>query len=204
MRMDKLTTNFQQALADAQSLAVGRDHQFIEPAHVLAALLEQQGGSVVGILTKAGVNLNLLRSQLGEALDRVPERRGRARRSAHRQRAQQAPERHGQARAGARRQLYLERAVSARGRCRRRAISGESSSRPARSKARSRKRSTRFEAAARSTTRTPKRSAKRSRSTRSISRRAPSSKSSTPSSAATTRSGARSKCCSGARRTTPC
>ncbi|HSC14667.1 MAG TPA: Clp protease N-terminal domain-containing protein, partial [Gammaproteobacteria bacterium] len=72
MRMDKLTTNFQQALADAQSLAVGRDHQFIEPVHVLAALLEQQGGSVVGILTKAGANLNLLRSQPGEALDRLP------------------------------------------------------------------------------------------------------------------------------------
>ena len=45
MRMDKLTTHFQQALADAQSLAVGRDHQFIEPVHVLAALLEQQGGT---------------------------------------------------------------------------------------------------------------------------------------------------------------
>jgi ATP-dependent Clp protease ATP-binding subunit ClpB len=72
MRMDKLTTNFQQALADAQSLAVGRDHQFIEPVHVMAALLEQQGGSVTGILTKAGANLNLLRSQLGEALDRLP------------------------------------------------------------------------------------------------------------------------------------
>ncbi|HEX7237648.1 MAG TPA: Clp protease N-terminal domain-containing protein, partial [Gammaproteobacteria bacterium] len=72
MRMDKLTTNFQQALADAQSLAVGRDHQFIEPVHVLASLLEQQGGSVLGILTKAGANLNLLRSQLGEALDRIP------------------------------------------------------------------------------------------------------------------------------------
>jgi len=72
MRMDKLTTNFQQALSDAQSLAVGRDHQFIEPVHVMAALLEQQGGSVTGILTKAGVNLNLLRSQLGEALDRLP------------------------------------------------------------------------------------------------------------------------------------
>ena len=72
MRMDKLTTQFQQALADAQSLAVGRDHQFIEPVHVLSAMLEQRGGSVVAILTKAGVNLNLLRSQLGDALDRVP------------------------------------------------------------------------------------------------------------------------------------
>src|SRR5881394_3213209 len=72
MRMDKLTTQFQQALQDAQSLAVGRDHQFIEPAHLMSALLEQQGGTVRGVLTKAGVNMNLLRSQLGEALDRVP------------------------------------------------------------------------------------------------------------------------------------
>jgi ATP-dependent Clp protease ATP-binding subunit ClpB len=71
MRMDKLTTQFQQALADAQSLANRSDHQFIEPVHVMAALLEQQGGSVLGILTKAGVNVNLLRSQLGEALDRI-------------------------------------------------------------------------------------------------------------------------------------
>ena len=50
MRMDKLTTQFQQALADAQSLAVGRDHQFIEPAHLMAALLDQQGGSVRRLL----------------------------------------------------------------------------------------------------------------------------------------------------------
>jgi ATP-dependent Clp protease ATP-binding subunit ClpB len=70
--MDKLTTQFQQALQDAQSLAVGRDHQFIEPAHLMSALLEQQGGTVRGVLTKAGVNMNLLRSQLGEALDRLP------------------------------------------------------------------------------------------------------------------------------------
>jgi ATP-dependent Clp protease ATP-binding subunit ClpB len=60
------------ALAEAQSLAVGRDHQFIEPAHLMVALLDQQGGSVRGLLTKAGVNVNLLRSQLGEALDRLP------------------------------------------------------------------------------------------------------------------------------------
>jgi len=72
MRMDKLTTHFTQALQDAQSLAVGRDHQFIEPAHLMAALLEQQGGTVRGLLTKAGVNMNLLRSQLGEAIDRLP------------------------------------------------------------------------------------------------------------------------------------
>ncbi len=72
MRMDKLTTPFQQAIADAQSLANRRDHQFIEPVHVMAALLEQQGGTVLGLLTKAGANMNLLRSQLGDALDRLP------------------------------------------------------------------------------------------------------------------------------------
>ena len=74
--MDKLTSKFQLALADAQSLAVGQDHQFIEPAHVLVALLDQQGGSVRGLLTKAGVNVNLLRSKLGEALDRLPKVEG--------------------------------------------------------------------------------------------------------------------------------
>jgi ATP-dependent Clp protease ATP-binding subunit ClpB len=64
------------ALADAQSLAVGQDHQFIEPAHVMVALLDQQGGSVRGLLTKAGVNVNLLRSQLGDAVDRLPKVEG--------------------------------------------------------------------------------------------------------------------------------
>ncbi len=76
MRLDKLTSKFQLALADAQSLAVGQDHQFIEPAHVLVALLDQQGGSVRGLLTKSGVNVNLLRSQLGEAIDRLPKVEG--------------------------------------------------------------------------------------------------------------------------------
>jgi len=76
MRMDKLTSKFQMALAEAQSLAVGRDHQFIEPAHLMVALLDQQGGTLRGLLTKAGVNVNLLRSQLGEALDRLPQVEG--------------------------------------------------------------------------------------------------------------------------------
>ncbi len=71
MRMDKLTSKFQIALAEAQSLAVGLDHQFIEPAHVMVAMLDQQGSSVRGLLAKSGVNVNLLRSQLGEALDRL-------------------------------------------------------------------------------------------------------------------------------------
>ncbi|MGH8188266.1 MAG: ATP-dependent chaperone ClpB, partial [Steroidobacteraceae bacterium] len=72
MRMDKLTSKFQLALADAQSLAVGRDHQYIEPLHVMLALLDQQGGSVRPLLDKAGANINLLRTQLDEALDRLP------------------------------------------------------------------------------------------------------------------------------------
>ena len=72
MRMDKLTSRFQQALADAQSLALGRDHQFMEPAHVLLALLDSQGGSVRPLLVKAGVDVNKLRSELGSALERLP------------------------------------------------------------------------------------------------------------------------------------
>jgi ATP-dependent Clp protease ATP-binding subunit ClpB len=71
MRLDKLTSKFQMALAEAQSLAVGQDHQFIEPVHVMVALLDQEGGAVRGLLTKAGVNINLLRSQLGDAVDRL-------------------------------------------------------------------------------------------------------------------------------------
>ena len=72
MRMDKLTSRFQQALADAQSLAIGRDHQFLEPGHVLLALLDSQGGSVRPLLLKASVDVNKLRSELGAALDRLP------------------------------------------------------------------------------------------------------------------------------------
>jgi ATP-dependent Clp protease ATP-binding subunit ClpB len=76
MRLDKLTSKFQLALADAQSLAIGQDHQFIEPVHVMVALLDQQGGTVRGLLTKSGANVNLLRSQLGEAIDRLPKVEG--------------------------------------------------------------------------------------------------------------------------------
>lgn len=67
MRMDRLTSKFQMALADAQSLAVGRDHQFIEPAHLLTALLDQEGGTVRHLLAQGDVNVNRLRSTLGEA-----------------------------------------------------------------------------------------------------------------------------------------
>ncbi len=70
MRMEKLTSKFQEALGDAQSLAVGRDHQFIEPVHLMLSLLDQQGGSIRPLFTHAGINLNLLRSQLGELLEK--------------------------------------------------------------------------------------------------------------------------------------
>ena len=78
MRMDKLTSRFQQALADAQSLAVGRDHQFIEPAHVLLALIDSQGGTVRPLLVKAGADVNRLRAGLGALLDRLPKVEGTA------------------------------------------------------------------------------------------------------------------------------
>jgi len=71
MRMDKLTSQFQVALSDAQSLALGKDHQFIEPAHLLVAMLDQQGASVRHLLQLAGVNVDQLRSSLGETIDRI-------------------------------------------------------------------------------------------------------------------------------------
>ena len=72
MRMDKLTSRFQQALSDAQSLAVGRDHNLIEPVHLLVALLDQSGGSTKPMLAQAGVNVAALRQRLGDALEKLP------------------------------------------------------------------------------------------------------------------------------------
>ncbi|MBT8038700.1 MAG: ATP-dependent chaperone ClpB [Gammaproteobacteria bacterium] len=72
MRMDKLTSKFQLALADAQSLANGLDNQMIEPEHVMVALLDQDGGASRHLLTKAGVRVAQLRSALGERLDSLP------------------------------------------------------------------------------------------------------------------------------------
>ena len=71
MRMDKMTSKFQQALAEAQSLAVGRDHQFIEPVHLMVALLDQDGGTTRQLLSKSDVNVNALRSKLSQAMDRL-------------------------------------------------------------------------------------------------------------------------------------
>ncbi|GGY26468.1 chaperone protein ClpB [Rhodanobacter panaciterrae] len=72
MRMDKLTSRFQQALADAQSLAVGRDNNMLEPAHVMAALLNQQGGSTGPLLTQAQVNVPALQQRVNDMLERLP------------------------------------------------------------------------------------------------------------------------------------
>jgi ATP-dependent Clp protease ATP-binding subunit ClpB len=71
MRMDKLTSKFQSALAEAQSLALGKDHQFIEPIHIMTALLDQQGGSIKPLLTQLNVNTAPLRQDLSKMLDRI-------------------------------------------------------------------------------------------------------------------------------------
>ena len=71
MRMDKLTSKFQAALADAQSLALGKDHQFIEPVHLMTALLEQEGGSIKPLLAQIGINTQLLRTELNTELNRI-------------------------------------------------------------------------------------------------------------------------------------
>nr|WP_285834460.1 Clp protease N-terminal domain-containing protein [Kangiella sp. TOML190] len=76
--MDKLTSKFQNALADAQSLAVGKDHQFIEPEHLLLAMLNQQGNSIVGILNQIGVHPAQLTQSLEQKLSQMPQVSGTA------------------------------------------------------------------------------------------------------------------------------
>ncbi len=76
MRMDKFTTLFQTALADAQSLAVGRDQQFIEPVHIMKVLLEQEHGTTVPLLQQSGVNLSRLIDGLDKAIDNYPQVQG--------------------------------------------------------------------------------------------------------------------------------
>ena len=73
MRLDKLTTIFQQALADAQSLAIGNDQQFIEPLHLLLALLNQEEGGSASLLARAGVNVPGLKQDLDAAIKRLPQ-----------------------------------------------------------------------------------------------------------------------------------
>ncbi len=73
MRIDKLTSKLQAALADAQSLALGKENNFIEPAHLLLSLLDQKGGSVRPLLSQTGFNIPDLRSQLQELVDNLPQ-----------------------------------------------------------------------------------------------------------------------------------
>jgi ATP-dependent Clp protease ATP-binding subunit ClpB len=76
MRFDKFTTKFQQAVSDAQSLAVGNDQQFIEPQHLLLALLNQDDGSTSSLLARAGVNVGGLKTALTKAMGRLPKVEG--------------------------------------------------------------------------------------------------------------------------------
>ncbi|HCG8199422.1 TPA: ATP-dependent chaperone ClpB [Vibrio parahaemolyticus] len=72
MRLDRFTSKFQIAISDAQSLALGRDHQYIEPVHLMVALLDQNGSPIRPLLTMLDVDVTHLRSKLGEMLDRIP------------------------------------------------------------------------------------------------------------------------------------
>ncbi|MBT2340889.1 MULTISPECIES: ATP-dependent chaperone ClpB [Pseudomonas] len=72
MRIDRLTSKLQLALSDAQSLAVGLDHPGIEPAHLMQAMLEQQGGSIKPLLMQVGFDVNSLRKELAKELDQLP------------------------------------------------------------------------------------------------------------------------------------
>lgn len=76
MRLDRMTNKFQIAISDAQSLALGRDHQFIEPIHLMMALLNQDGGSIHPLLTQAGISVSTLRSSLSQELERLPQIEG--------------------------------------------------------------------------------------------------------------------------------
>jgi ATP-dependent Clp protease ATP-binding subunit ClpB len=72
MRIDRFTNQLQSVLSDAQSLAVGRDNNVIDPLHILCAMLDQQGGSIAPLLTQAGANVQEIRPQLQQALDALP------------------------------------------------------------------------------------------------------------------------------------
>lgn len=72
MRLDRFTSKFQIAISDAQSLALGRDHQYIEPVHLMVALMDQNGSPIRPLLTMLNVDVTHLRSKLSEILDRLP------------------------------------------------------------------------------------------------------------------------------------
>ncbi len=203
MRQDKFTTKLQAALQESQSLALGRDHQIIEPVHLMQALLDQQGGTVRPLLDKCGANINTLRSQLREALDRLPKVEGtggEVHLSNDLARLLNLTDKIAQKRGDQyiTSELFILAALEDKGPLAKilkdagvqkggveRAIDE-------------------IRGGNRSTTRTSRSSGARSRNTPSTSPSARSRASSIRSSAATTRSAARSRCCSVAPRTTPC
>ena len=205
MRMDKLTSKFQLALADAQSLA-RRPRSSVHRAaarHDRRCSTSRAARFGTCWTRPAPTSICCARSSAKRSTG-CRKVEGSARRSPHLQRAEPAAQRHGQDRAEARRSIHLQRAVRARGargqrparhdpaQCRRR----EGRDREGDRRSARRRKS--------APTRTPKKAARRSRSTPSISPSARSRASSIPSSVATTRSAAPCRCCSGARRTIPC
>ena len=96
MRFDKFTTKFQQAVSDAQSLAVGHDNQLIEPQHLLLALLNQDDGGTTSLLARAGVNVAPLKTALDAAIDRLPKVEGHGGEVSHRPRPDQSAQPHRQ------------------------------------------------------------------------------------------------------------
>lgn len=76
MRLDRFTQSFQESIADAQSLALGRDHQFIEPIHLMMALLNQNGNSVIPLLKSAGIDVHTLRNKIEQALQSLAQIEG--------------------------------------------------------------------------------------------------------------------------------
>lgn len=76
MRMDKLTSRLQTALSDAQSIAIGKDHNFIEPIHLIQALLDQQGGSVSSLLQQSGVDVSAFRKAVAQQIELLPQVQG--------------------------------------------------------------------------------------------------------------------------------
>ncbi|QMU62535.1 MAG: ATP-dependent chaperone ClpB [Gammaproteobacteria bacterium] len=78
MRMDKLTNNFQLALQEAQSMAVGKDHQFIEPAHMMAAMLNQENSAVANLYLRAGADVNAIKQKTQDIIERLPRVSGTA------------------------------------------------------------------------------------------------------------------------------
>src|SRR5690554_2663035 len=78
MRIDKLTTQLQKALADAQSLAVGKDHNFIEPVHLMQAMLDQEGGAIRVLMKQAGVDPDRIGQAIAWEIENLPVVKGNA------------------------------------------------------------------------------------------------------------------------------